>query len=433
LENTTYAWQVRAVVRDGFEELNIFENNGYSEIRSFSLQPACHAPTGLSAEQQGFYMRISWTPSDRKAVQVVAYRCNEKGFDWHTIKGNIDYANVFDIAPGKEFQYKVGTVCVDGTIVYSETRSFFFKDPRKDIMENCGVEKEILIDETTRLDELFIGDVFTANDFPVTVTKVSGQNGTFSGAGWIQYPVFLNANFAVTFNNIQLNADRQLINGAVKTTYDRSESQIGNMDREYKPGSSGPTLAWDLEISAVIPEGGNITYDPETGTLIITDANGTAVGNITLPNDVVDKFNGDEPFTYIVKDGNGDVYTIRKDEEGNIGTEIIDEVTVSDPAAQTLSFKINDILYTHNQTYTTMYNNNLLRIELHSVNETDTILWDNLDISVKKKKLVGSDTYAITLQKDSIQIDNKNVVTRFVQITLNTSNLNASNELIVKK
>ena len=32
LEGRTYAWQVRAIVREGFEEQSAFENNGYSDL-----------------------------------------------------------------------------------------------------------------------------------------------------------------------------------------------------------------------------------------------------------------------------------------------------------------------------------------------------------------------------------------------------------------
>ena len=320
LENTTYAWQVRAVVRDGFEELNLFENNGYSEIRSFSLQPTCYAPTGLSAVQEVTYEKISWTPSDRTAVQVVAYRGKQNGGDWHLIKGNTDYANLFDLSYGTEYEYKAGTVCVDGTIVYGGVRTFIFEDRRKDILENCGVQTEIPTDRSDLLAELSAGDVFRAGDFPVTVTKTEGRNGTFSGAGWTQLPVFMDAKIAVKFTAVQINRDRQLVGGFVETTYDPTDSQI--TDRDYRPeGDGGTTLTWDLQIDAAIPPGGSITYDPSTGTLVITDANGRPVGNITLPTDVIDKFNGDEPFTYTVKDADGNIYTITKDKDGNVETE----------------------------------------------------------------------------------------------------------------
>ena len=44
IEGVRYAWQVRAIVRDGFEELNLFENNGYSEIFTFDIGKNANQP-----------------------------------------------------------------------------------------------------------------------------------------------------------------------------------------------------------------------------------------------------------------------------------------------------------------------------------------------------------------------------------------------------
>jgi hypothetical protein len=334
LENTTYAWQVRAVVRNGFEELNLFENNGYSEIFSFSLQPACYAPTGLSATQEGTYEKITWTPSDRTTTQVVAYRGKQNGGDWHLIKGNLDYANLFDLSYGTEYEYKVGTVCVDGTIVYSSVYTFILEDSRKNIMENCGIQTEISVDRSSLLPQLSAGDVFRAGDFPVTVTKVDGGgNGTFSGAGWTQLPVFADSKVAVKFTGVQINSDHQVVGGYVETTYDASDSQLSNLDFIDQGGTNtGQTNTgdiWtDLKTGVVIPPGGSLTYDPETGSLIVSDANGNPVTDengkpisIEIPSDIKDKINNGEPTTFTAQDENGDVYTATVDKEGNVTTE----------------------------------------------------------------------------------------------------------------
>ncbi|MDR1371098.1 MAG: hypothetical protein LBJ72_13395, partial [Dysgonamonadaceae bacterium] len=47
IEGTRYAWQVQAVVRDGFEERNLFENNGYSEIFVFDIAQNTNQPMGV--------------------------------------------------------------------------------------------------------------------------------------------------------------------------------------------------------------------------------------------------------------------------------------------------------------------------------------------------------------------------------------------------
>ena len=326
LENTTYAWNVRAVVREGFEELNIFENNGFSEIRSFTILPGCHAPTGLSAVQEGMYEKISWIPSDPAATQVVAYRGKQNRGEWCLIKGNSDYANIFDLSAGTEYEYKVGTLCADGAITYSEIRNFTLEDKRKDVVANCGVEPKITLDKTNLLADLLPNDVFMAGDFPVTVMKVSGGNGTFSGTGWTDLPTFISASIAVKFDNVQINSERQLINGFVATTYDATEGQIKSLDFIDQGGTKvGETKTgdiWtDLQTNLVVPPDGNIEYNPETGTLVVKDAAGNEVGSIPLTPAQQDMLNNGGSSTLTVQDANGDIYTVTKDENGNISYE----------------------------------------------------------------------------------------------------------------
>ena len=52
-----------------------------------------------------------------------------------------------------------------------------------------------------------------ANDFPVTLTRVSGSKGTFSGEGWTTIPWLNDAKIAVTFASISVNTDRQMTKG----------------------------------------------------------------------------------------------------------------------------------------------------------------------------------------------------------------------------
>jgi len=326
LEDRTYAWQVRAVVRDGFEELNIFENNGFSEIRSFSLMPACKPPIAPSARQEGSYERIEWTPSDPDRQQVIAYRGKETQGAWHVQKANLNYANILDAAPGKEIEYKVGTVCVDGTVVYSEVQTFILEDWRENLLAQCGSGNQSNITNRMPMPELNVGDVFISAGVPVTITQISGSNGIFSGYGWMEISILGELKLACKFTNVQVNSDGQHFAGTVESVYDASESQIANLDFIDQGGTTvGDTNTgdiWtDLQTDLTVPPGGGINYDPNTGTLVITDAEGNPVGNIELPPEIADRINNGESFTYTVQDGNGDIYTITSDGEGNASVE----------------------------------------------------------------------------------------------------------------
>ena len=50
LAQSTLAWQVQAIARDGVDELGLFEHGGFSEIYWFTLNENCPVPTGLKAD-----------------------------------------------------------------------------------------------------------------------------------------------------------------------------------------------------------------------------------------------------------------------------------------------------------------------------------------------------------------------------------------------
>ncbi|MCV6630499.1 MAG: hypothetical protein OIF50_11660, partial [Flavobacteriaceae bacterium] len=63
------------------------------------------------------------------------------------------------------------------------------------------------------MQNLSVNEVFTAGDFPVTVKEVRGQNGTYSGWGFITVPYLADTKIKVGFENVQINTDFQLIAG----------------------------------------------------------------------------------------------------------------------------------------------------------------------------------------------------------------------------
>ena len=69
-------------------------------------------------------------------------------------------------------------------------------------------------------------EVFTAGDFLVTVISAQGSNGIYTGTGYIVVPCLADTKVKVSFNNIMLNTDKKLIEGAIETTYDPNETAV---------------------------------------------------------------------------------------------------------------------------------------------------------------------------------------------------------------
>ncbi len=325
LDNIVYAWQVQAVARDGFSEVNLFENNGYSEIRTFSMAPSCHAPSSLSHRQEGANAVIEWSPAKEGSEQVVSYRSTEGSGEWHHRGTTEHYAYLFDLSPGREYVYKVGTRCSDGSVTYSEEHTLILEDWRKKIEGSCGVLPDLNLDPSSRLEFLRSGDVFMAGDFPVTVTIVEGgSDGVFSGSGWTRIPMFMDSKVVVNFKGIRLNSLRELVGGYVETSYDINEGQLADLDAiTHGRTGTGQTVTGDIWANVRaefdIPDHPKFKYDDSNGELTVLDDNDQVVGVIKIPEKDKDLFKNKEPFTYVIEDIKGDVYTLTGDGGGSSG------------------------------------------------------------------------------------------------------------------
>ena len=149
-----------------------------------------------------------------------------------------------------EYEYRVGAVCGENksfdpndlsqtdAFAYSGVQYFTtsFSNPNKNSAQ-CGVIPHVDLANKKPYDRpLTPNEVFTVGDFPVTVITAQGTAGNYTGEGFIQVPYLADTKIKVTFNNIQLNSEKQLINGTVETAYDTEEGNVmeGEEKREKK-------------------------------------------------------------------------------------------------------------------------------------------------------------------------------------------------------
>src|SRR5690606_4414564 len=105
---------------------------------------------------------------------------------------------------------------------YSQIYEFTTAIPNQALSYNCGITPEIEITNRELLQSLAVNDVFTAGDFPVTVTSVNPSpfGGGWVGAGYIVVPYLQDTKVRVSFNNIKINTEYQFIEGIIETEYD---------------------------------------------------------------------------------------------------------------------------------------------------------------------------------------------------------------------
>ncbi|MFK8290851.1 fibronectin type III domain-containing protein [Capnocytophaga cynodegmi] len=249
LENKRYVWKVRAFTQNPNnpnQRQSFFHNEGNSEAFYFDYVSHCEAPKFLTAITKDNTANIRWSGEPPRAsissvdgsrnLYKILYR--EKGKNWKSQMSNHPQATLIGLKRGRNYVYKVGVACGLGgqtqstfseqTYLYSTEQEFVTPHKQNDSASvQCGVKPEIRIRNREPLQEVLgVNETFVAGDFPVTVLRATGSNGVFSGEGYVQVPYLLDTKIKVKFDGIKINSERQLFEGKLVTTYDKTEKNV---------------------------------------------------------------------------------------------------------------------------------------------------------------------------------------------------------------
>ncbi|WP_168796365.1 fibronectin type III domain-containing protein [Flagellimonas onchidii] len=233
LEGKTYGWQVKAFADNGLGATAGFRNSGQSEIYHFTYRADCSPPRYvISKALNSRAMEVTWQngPHLRYRVQ---YR--KKGYgdnNWFGLWTQNNKATIRDLEEDTEYEFRVGGECSpNGGLAYSAIH--ILTTPKEEEMAhyNCGIPPELEITNHDPLPSLGVNQVFTAGDFPVTVKSVTDHGGgRYSGWGLINITYLGDANVQVTFDNIKINTDHQMVAGMVVASYDADGNGIVDVD-----------------------------------------------------------------------------------------------------------------------------------------------------------------------------------------------------------
>ena len=325
--NRRYAWQVRALAREGVNEVGMFEHGGYSEISWFTLNNQCDAPRGLKAQPRFAKVDLSWS----KVIGTTGYivECRPKTklnvYEWAQTEVAGEQLTLAQLKPGWTYEWRVGTRCTGNRPVFSEVREFTLSKYNETLLADCG--KEPVRSDLAQEPHLGIraGDVVTiGGDYPMTITEVTPLgDGWYAGKGKTRLKTIIDAPIALRFDRLRINVDKYQIDGTVEASYDEGKGKIANTDyiddggKDLRPAT---LRIREQKLGFSLPESPRFFLKPPTNSsesgrfqLETQDAGGNPQ---TIQLELPEGADYKSIFPMTVTDAEGNSYRIQTEESG---------------------------------------------------------------------------------------------------------------------
>ncbi len=203
--------------------VQVFKNNGVSEIKTFTYGAPCLAPINAIIEgTTPTSISLSWstTANSGNASFVVGYRNAEiPNANWYEDQvNNLTFHTITGLNSGTAYEVRVSNWCnADQQSAWLTVGEGVTQEVTDNLPEyECGEEVSIPPpDPGTPLAIAAPGEIFLVNGFQLVLDEVNGGTGTFSGNGRIKIP-FSNKVIRVEFTNIRVNNSRVMYSGQVR-------------------------------------------------------------------------------------------------------------------------------------------------------------------------------------------------------------------------
>ena len=299
IANRLYAWQIRAIQRDGIDEVSTYENGGYSEVSWFRLTDGCAAPTHLHAHPRYAKVELRWRDAPKAASYTIQIRPKTRLgiYEWQAFSNVSSPNTIRGLLPGRTYEWRVGASCTDIEPVYSEVEEFTLSTENEELLRDCGKVPEIPkgVSQEPHL-AIKVGDVvITGGDYPLTITEIEPLgDGWYAGRGRTRLRTFVDMPVAMRFDSLRVNVDYRQIGGVVEAM-SREESQF-LLDADAVP------MYALIKLNFTLPETPNFTFNPATGEIITIDYQGNPQA-IQLEKPQNGSWNGVFPITTVDSDG----------------------------------------------------------------------------------------------------------------------------------
>ena len=323
IANRLYAWQIRAIQRDGIDEVSTYENGGYSEVSWFRLTDGCAAPTHLHAHTRYAKVELRWRDAPKAASYTIQIRPKTRLgiYEWQAFSNVSSPNTIRGLLPGRTYEWRVGASCTDIEPVYSEVEEFTLSTENEELLRDCGKVPEIPkgVSQEPHL-AIKVGDVVTVGgDYPLTITEIEHLgDGWYAGRGRTQLRAIMYIPIAMRFDSLRVNVDYRQIGGVVEAM-SREESQF-LLEADAVPD---PPSLRIRELDFTLADTPGFTFDPQTGELRTTDAAGNPQ-TIALE---VPQNGWESAFPMKIADDDGNMYELTL---GEGGEDEVQQIVVRD-------------------------------------------------------------------------------------------------------
>jgi hypothetical protein len=317
-EGMQYVWRVQAKDKDGRD---LFRNNGYSEVCSFSyggVDPAfvVGGVREFKAEAQAERKAtLSWQV-DQKGFEGyrIEYKKTGVGYEWFKTDTKEGELKVFDLEPDTEYEARVQGQVKGVYGPYSEVLTF--RTPKPKIV-TCGENVPVAqLQQGKPLAFATPGMTIQARGMEVILEEVEPlpEDGFYKGRGRVSINYLGGAAFAVQFERIYIDQDRNVVAGRIDLLSQgvdkMSQQQLANQQQRQKERqqqanrdkyqdldfAEGVTKYDDLVIA-------NVQVDPVSGQVILSDEQGKTYQDAKLSALVA---SAGATKTIVIEDKNGD-------------------------------------------------------------------------------------------------------------------------------
>ena len=267
-----YVWQVTALDLSGNV---LFKKDGNSDIATFRYGYECAAPSAAISKVSHNSVSVSWNSNSSIREYIVSYR-KENDSEWQEVTTSNVGLTIDNLEHSVQYELYVRASCGDASS--SNERLLRFKTDRF-VDYSCGAgAPRISFENQDPLPALHRFDEFKAADFYIEVTEVSGTQGVFSGRGLASIPFLEFLKFEVSFNDITINTDRQMIDGHVVFLHEEETGKIPGRNMGVG-GSQGAEGSQELSFEEALNEIADqkVTIDEEVADVSVSNGNVTVV------------------------------------------------------------------------------------------------------------------------------------------------------------